>query len=118
MNQKHPLQIRINEERESLLSKFLEFKGTMPSEFEQIVEAHLNKLLVISDDLKDVLLDNRPSWFTEDVQKEVVRLWALEEGDRYTHRVEACKMVMRVAEEAGFKVTLSKFDELRKKYCA
>lgn len=119
MNQsKHPLQIRINDEREHLLYKFLEFKGTMPSEFEKIIETHLNKLLSICDDLKDLSIDNCPEWFTKEVRAMVKEMWNRQSGDRYTTRVEAAKMVIRLGEEAGVKVTLKNFSDLREKYCS
>lgn len=119
MNQeKHPLQVRINDEREHLLSKFLEFKGTMPSAFEQVIEVHLNNLLAISDYLKELAVDNCPEWFTKEVRATVKEMWNRYEGDRYVARMDAAKMVRRIGEEAGFKVTLKDFDDLRKKYCS
>ncbi len=119
MNQpKHPLQIRINDEREHLLSKFLEFKGTMPAEFEQVIEVHLNKLMSICDDLKDLTVDKCPEWFTKEVRATVKDMWNSQDGGRYTLRINAAKMVMKLGEEAGFKVTLKGFADLREKYCS
>ena len=120
MNQeKHPLQVRINDEREHLLSKFLEFKGTMPAEFEQVIEVHLNKLIAICDDLKDLTVDKCPEWFTEEVRATVKEMWNRkgQDDERYVARLDAAKMVMRIGEEAGFKVTLKGFADLREKYC-
>lgn len=116
---KQPLQIRIADARKELEDVFTKFKGAIPFDFEKSIEKHLAKLYLISDDLKEIQTDECPTWFTREVYEEFLRLWNLMDADnkRYTHRLEAFKMVQRAGEEAGYKVTLTKFDELRKKYC-
>ena len=116
---KQPLQTRVAEARKELADVFVKFKGAIPFEVEKAIETHLHKLDAMADDLKEIKLNECPTWFTREVYEELFRLWNLMDADgkRYTHRLEAFKMVQRAGEEAGYKVTLTKFDELRKKYC-
>lgn len=118
-NHKHPIQIQVKEATEELESKLLEFKGTMPAALESVIEKHLIKLGVIADGLKDFLTFEKecPAWLTIELRTQVGKLWEQTEGERFTNRVAAAKLLMSAGEEAGFNVRLADAVILRENFC-